>query len=391
MGAENHSEIADRAAAWLARRDSGHWSSEDEARFREWIEASDAHRVGYLRLETAWMQARRLKALGAGLPSGSVPPRERWHDTPFFAVRSAAGAAGTPDHAEFGSQAPDPQRPPRGPARRRAAEGPRASFRRSTRFAAAASILAIVAATLLILHGIRGRQYSTALGSIASVPLEDGSEVTLDTASRIRVELGRAERRVDLIGGEAFFVVAKDARRPFIVEANGERVVAVGTQFSVRREPRELKVAVMEGVVRLEGVSWLRDRRGRSACVLPPDGAAPVVLTAGSVARIEDGAACIEKEPLPQLEAALSWRRGYLTFREATLAEVAAEFNRYNSRKISITDPSIAAIRISGTFRPTHPRAFVRLLAEGFPIRAIESGDAVTLVASAQPAGAAAP
>jgi len=84
----SHREIEQAAAAWLARRDREEWSDADEAMLREWLSASVAHRVAFVRLNTAWAQTRRLKALpatghdallsAAGLQasSSSAPPTE---------------------------------------------------------------------------------------------------------------------------------------------------------------------------------------------------------------------------------------------------------------------------------------------------------------------------
>jgi len=92
-----------------------------------------------------------------------------------------------------------------------------------------------------------GTRYSTPVGEIASVPMRDGSKVTLNTDSQIRVTLTDSERRVDLKYGEAFFEVSKDPKRPFVVNAGGKRVIAVGTQFSVRRDANDIQVVVTEG------------------------------------------------------------------------------------------------------------------------------------------------
>src|SRR5882762_2111644 len=69
------SEAIDKAAGdWLARRESGTWSAADQVDFDHWLEASTFHRVAYLRLEHAWEEGLRLKALGAGVPTDRVPP-----------------------------------------------------------------------------------------------------------------------------------------------------------------------------------------------------------------------------------------------------------------------------------------------------------------------------
>jgi transmembrane sensor len=94
------------------------------------------------------------------------------------------------------------------------------------------------------------------------------------------------------------------------------------------------------------------------------------LLTAGTIARARDAGVLIQQRPLPEVEDYLSWRSGFLTFRETSLGDAVAEFNRYNERQIVIDDPQIAAIRLSGKFRSTQFEAFVRLIEDGLPIRA---------------------
>jgi transmembrane sensor len=210
--------------------------------------------------------------------------------------------------------------------------------------------------------------YSTAVGAVTSVPLDDGSKITLNTASEIHIELTSSERRVSLEKGEAFFAVAKDPKRPFIVHAGNKRIIAVGTQFSVRRSGQDVRVAVAEGKVRIESYG--------------PGGAAnpqSAPLAAGSVASTSDSGIVVAQQSLTALQDDLSWRQGYLTFHDISLAEAVAEFNRYNTHRITIDDPKVAAIRISGTFRAVNYEAFVRVLDDGFHIHARTSGDETIL------------
>jgi transmembrane sensor len=174
------------------------------------------------------------------------------------------------------------------------------------------------------------------------------------------------ERRVDLLQGEAFFEVAKDTARPFVVGAGDQRVIAVGTQFSVRREEGDAQIVVTEGKVRVE-----------SAAAAPS--AAPQVLAAGSIAQASATGTLVQRKTLSQAEELLSWRRGSLVFHDATLAEATAEFNRYNAHKIRIADPRIGELRIAGSFRSTNADAFVRLLKRGYPLRADVDGDDIVL------------
>jgi transmembrane sensor len=116
-----------------------------------------------------------------------------------------------------------------------------------------------------------------------------------------------------------------------------------------------------------------------SSPALPEAEVSGTALTAGTIAHASDGDVLVQKTSLPQAEEILSWRLGYLTFRETSLAEAVEEFNRYNTHKIAIADPQVASIRISGTFRPTNYEAFVRLLEEGFSIHARSTEEGTTL------------
>lgn len=350
----SHRDIEDTAAAWLTRRDAGEWSAAEEAELARWLEASTSNRVAYLRLEAVWEEARRLKALGAGRPPGSVPPRGNARSGRFLGAREEEGSSVSASLR----------------ARRKVGSG-----RRWLRYGLAASVLLAAALGAYVHFHAPGNQYSTPVGEVASVPLNDGSNITLNTASAVRVDLTPAERRVELERGEAFFVVAKDPSRPFVVRAGNKRVVAVGTQFSVRRDDHdELRVIVTEGTVRLEEVGHPLHVSGPGveggAGFATPESAR---LRAGTIARATDGDVLVQEESIPEAEEALTWRVGYLTFHETTLAEAVEEFNRYNTHRIVIADANVAAIRISGTFRPTNYEAFVRLLQDGFSIKAKNS------------------
>lgn len=341
---ERSEQIEQTAADWLARRDCGTWSDADEAALSGWLESATAHRVAYLRLSAAWQQADRLKAIGAGVPAGTVPVPGALELRPQFeeAVPAESVAAVTePAHASSYSD------------------------RRLRYSLAAAALIAGIAAGWHF-WSIEQDTYRTRVGAIATVPIPDGSTVTLNTDSAIRVAVTESERRVDLEHGEAYFEVAHDPGRPFVVQAGSQRVVVTGTKFSVRRLDGELRILVREGRVRVEVTD-----------------AAPEVpvpeLVAGTVARTVGGGTLIQQESLEEIEVALSWRSGYVVFRDTTLAEAIAEFNRYNTRKIVIDDPALAALRIGGNFRSTNVEAFVRLLEQGFRIRATREGDEIVL------------
>jgi len=232
-------------------------------------------------------------------------------------------------------------------------------------------VLVLGAAAAWYLWTSSAPDYKTPVGGTASVPVADGSQVTLNTNSAIRVSLSTTERHVQLDQGEAYFEVAKDPARPFVVSAGSKRVVAVGTKFSVRRLGNDIRVSVTEGKVRIEEEPFLAGAQESMSLV-----------AAGNVASTQEGSILVQRESLAEVEESLSWRNGYLTFREDTLRDAVAEVNRYNSRKIVIEDPAVGIIRLSGKFRTTEYEAFVRLLEGGFPIHAQRLDHKIILTSS---------
>jgi transmembrane sensor len=230
---------------------------------------------------------------------------------------------------------------------------------------AAGIVLAAIVGTAWYVVGNRTVAYRTAVGGMETVPLPDGSMVTLNTNTEIRVTLTHRARTISL-DGEAFFEVAKDPTRPFVVDVGDERVMAVGTRFSVRREGRNVRVAVTEGHVLVEA-------KARTAQPLAS-------LAPGDVASAGSDGVLVRRKPVAQVEAEyLSWRQGYISFRDAPLGEIIKELNRYSVRKIRVSDPAIAAIRIGGEFRVANVDAFLRLIQQGVSVHAVVQGDDIVL------------
>jgi len=331
------------AAAWLAHRDSSQWSPADQSAFDTWLAEDTAHRVAYLRLQAAWREAGRLKALGAGGDSGHVPERGVWLRSPYF------------------------HPPLQG---RRRAERARGRARRISWAGAAAAAVLVLAlgCGFWWWQGLGQTQrgaWLTPLGGQLVVHLADGSTATLGSDSALRAALTRHQRDLDLLRGEAFFEVAKDHSRPFVVHAGAYQVVAVGTRFDVRRDAGGMRVVVTRGVVRLQSA---RD-----------PAQAPTELPAGSIAQIRGGHVSVQHVPLERVIQYLSWRDGYVVLHGTPLTEAVREFNRYNARKIVIADPSLDDLKVGGNFRLDNSDAFVRLVQEVFPVRAEARGDRIVL------------
>ncbi len=203
--------------------------------------------------------------------------------------------------------------------------------------------------------------------------LPDGSIVELKDGSQIAIEFSPTERRVRLTGGEAHFTVSKNPARPFVVEAAGINVRAVGTIFNVRLDATAVDVLVTEGRVKVESPAVLV-----SAADVTPAMADPLVsageravvdLTAKNAApRVIGVAASEEKDTL-------AWKAPRLQFFETPLAVAVAEFNARNRVRLVLGSPELGAIPIGGTFRFDNVEGFLRLLEVTLEIQSIPRRD----------------
>jgi transmembrane sensor len=313
----------DAAATWAVRLGEGALDGEAQIEFDAWLAADPQRRGALLRAQAAWrLLDRANESAGA------------WD----------ADAAGAPNR-------------PRTPMR---------IGRRSLLVGGAAgagALAAGVAGALLLLPG--GARYDTAIGEVRRVPLADGSVATINTQSIVHVRLGRRERQIALERGEAWFSVAKDRARPFVVEAGPVRVRAVGTAFSVRRHDGGTDVLVTEGVVE----AWTIGAEDKK-----------VRITAGARDFISNAVGPTQPVTAPQqVERTLAWRDGQIALEGETLSEAAAEFNRYNKRKLVIEDPELASGTLVGWFHANEPETFARAAAVTLHARVIEDNDAIRL------------
>lgn len=187
--------------------------------------------------------------------------------------------------------------------------------------------------------------FATAIGEQRAIELEDGSIVHLNALSRVAVHLSKRTRDVQLLEGEALFKVAHEAARPFRVYADRAVIRAVGTQFNVYRRPGGTSVSVIEGRVEVKPAPHDATRQ----------------LSAGEGAQIAtDGE--FTGTTVDAAEAT-AWRQRRLIFRDSTLADIAAEFNRYNrSPQITVKGASLRARRYGGTFDADDPESLIDFL-----------------------------
>lgn len=292
------------ALEWVVRQSNGELNPREQAAFEEWYRAHPSHPGAYVRARVIE------RAIGkVTLEENQRPSQEAVHSG--WEARSFRQAFGR---------------------RRFLVSG-----------AAAAGVAAL--GTSFVLSRLRHQTIlKTAKGEFRKVPLPDNSTVSINGASRVEVRLTDRERRLALTQGEAWFDVAKDKSKPFIVEAGDVLVRAVGTAFAVRRYAGGADVAVTEGVVEV----WAeRGTAGKRR------------LAAGEQAFVADQATDIAVSRKPEdIERKLAWREGKLIFRDQTLAEAVEEFNRYNVRSIVINDPRLRDKKFLGQYHVDQPEQF---------------------------------
>jgi transmembrane sensor len=333
-------------------------------RFGEWLRRSPEHIQAYLEIAGVWSE------LPHGDPNGRI-------DIAALIKQAQAPSADIVRLARADTSEQSTR-----PGFRHA--GPRHASR--SRAVLAASIFLVLTLPLALLWlGRQGRTYATEVGEQRSITLSDGSVVELNARSRIAVRFSENERDVELVAGQARFKVAHDKARAFKVTVGNGTVTAVGTEFDVYRKANNTLVTVLEGrvAVNLDSSGASESSAATSSDAPPTPPAAPgatatatapgdlLYLTAGEQAIVTAQAAA--KPPHADVQAATAWTEKKMVFDSTPLAEVADEFNRYNTRRLVVTDAQLAALGISGVYSSTDPASLLRFLRDLPNIAVVES------------------
>jgi transmembrane sensor len=311
--------LDEAAAQWLARRDRGLTPAEQDA-YLQWLRSDTRHGAAITRLEKAW---HALDVLTRWQPEHSAQP-----NPDLLAVRR----------------------------------------RRSPWVVPAWLSAAAVVAIGFFLYQARPDENEPAPGAAQLAQtyerraLADGSVIEINRGALVEVDYSDAERSVRLVQGEAHFTVAKDALRPFVVQAGQVKIRALGTVFNVRLEPERVEVLVTEGRVRVD----------------PPAASSPTVepplLEAGqrAIITLHDAVlqSIVAQVDADEIAATLAWQPRWLEFADAPLIEVLVEFNRQGGPRLVLADPELARLRVGGSFRADNADGFVRLLESGFGVQA---------------------
>ncbi len=344
--------ITDEAALWYVKAQDPGFSTGDREELASWLAASAEHVREYLSVAAVTQDVRELagafdvdellrlaqasadEANVVSLPDADVQVRSR--------VRSEVSD-------------PDPPKPTEVVRRRRLAV-------RSV--AAALAIVAFLG--IFYLNAPRADLYTTGIGEQLSFLLDDGSVVTLNAQSRLRVVYTDTSRDIHLTAGEAMFDVVGDPDRPFRVITERAVIQAIGTQFNVRHRGSGTTVTVVEGIVDVQLVPNPRsppgevgEAPGESPAESSSVVSRPTRLKVGQQARVSSGEVAVVDT---NVQKTTSWRERRLVFDSWMLADVVDEFNLYNDQRIVIMDADLATRSISGAFSADDRDSFALFL-----------------------------
>jgi transmembrane sensor len=285
-------EIRAEAAAWLARLRADDKNASDEAAFRLWLAKDPRHAAAFEIVTELWEVA------GAAWnePIAMPPPRTN--------RRALLASVGT---------------------------------------------LAAAGVVVAVWQGASASTYETAIGEQKHAVLSDGTQVFLDTDTKIRMQFDRETRTVAVERGRCNFHVREGDKRPFIVDAAANRVVASRCTFDVRRDGDQICVVLTQGM----------------ASISPANNAPQQSLSAGD--RFTAGSRGGHKDR-PNLTPLLAWQTGQAVFDNETVAGAIREMNRYSVVKIAVDDPEVSRMHISGVYRVGDNAAFAHSIATLLPV-----------------------
>lgn len=255
-------------------------------------------------------------------------------------------------------------------SRLRRAELPAGSRHRWLRYSAAALLVGLFGGGLYAIL-LQPLTYSTDIGERHAVTLADGSQISMDSDTKLLVDYSKNARALTLVRGRARFDVAHDANRPFTVSAGAETVVAVGTSFDVEKLGSTVLVTLIQGQV------VVKNEAGSSTRALSAKPKPSVSLAAGQQMVAASGAAPAVAPA--DLQVASAWEGGHLVFRDEPLETVVTRVNRYTNNPLSL-DPVLAGIRISGVFNAGDIGSFVSALTSYEPIQATTTATGAILL-----------
>lgn len=332
--------ILEEAGLWCIRMADGSMTDEGQAAFAAWLSQSEHHRLAFEDVVRTWHGIDEISS--------------------------------QPDIVAFRAEALDSF----GAINRRRWSGRFSGYR--TIFAVAASLI-----MMLLAYGIYAQfafaSYVTATGERRVIALDDGSRVSLDADTTVRVRYGGSRRELQLVHGRAKFEVAKDPLRPFTVTAANRMVIATGTEFSVELLGSKVHVILYEG--RVAVMNDLGKRLGAAA----PN-------ASGAERRISDSAlipgrelvadVATDRTKIVQADPALTltWEAGMLSFADEPLQSAVERMNRYSNQKMAVGTAAAANTPVNGVYSAGNSAAFIEGITSVAPLRIEDRSGVKTFV-----------
>jgi len=320
------------ASAWFARLRFDSVTPEADARFRHWLASDPRNEQRYECQELTWELSSDLQ-----------------HDEEIEALVQEAERAAPPARWI----------------------GALLELRARPAFAVlvcCAFVIALGALVFRLFGDDRERLYATGVAEERTIVLPDHSEITLNTATRLRVAYRKSVRAVTIEQGEATFTVAHDTAHPFVVSAAGGTARALRTQFNVLANGGDITVSVLEGKVAVAAM-----RQGGAENSTPPS----ATVTAGEEVRY-GGGRLTQVRPA-NIARIQGWHARRVVFDDMTVSNAIADFNRYSQVPLRLGDDSLAAKRVTGVFRVGETDALLNALDEAFGVKVERTNGSIIL------------
>ena len=365
------------ASAWVVQLHGPERSAALEAAFRDWLASDPENQREFERVTRVWVEAPQI-------PLGGTTRLVRWNQ-------------------------------------------PRTAWR----WAIAAAVLLICGiGTFGVYQVWFAGVYKTDVGEQRIVRLEDGTRVSLNSDTEVEVWFAKKQRHVMLERGEAYFEVAHNRKRPFVVTAGNHDVTAVGTAFMVRYDNGNTAVTLVEGKVTVshavveekaaanggtvvsigpsdESRMRVNARGTRSSARSAPLSSS---VTDGVPAQVgpDVGDGTVDTQGLtqvvilnpgerlmlslntpatldePRIDAVTAWRRGEVVLERTRLDEAVAEMNRYEERKLVISSPEITGLKISGIYHVGDGAGFADTIATLYHLQVTSKKGEISITAPAR-------
>lgn len=336
-----NSKALDEALYWVVRLDADNVTFDEKERFLEWLDMDPRHLALIREVETTWSGFDGLdNESRLDMKAYAFMPLPFWHPSRFGAWFKTI----------------------------------RGSHPLLVAWTGAVAMIFLVMTGIVTwrLYEVPPPEvYTTAAGEQKTLLLGDGTQIHMNTRSRLVVQISRTKRFVNFVEGEALFEVARHPDRPFYIDTGNGRVRVLGTKFNVFKKPsHQVTVTVVSGEVEVAdeldteyvGENWRRN------------------LVSGQQMAYRDEGIVAEVSPA-NVEAATNWRRSVAVFDDLPLVDVIAELNRYSSRKIVLLDPSLQDMRIGGVFKLTDIPLAVRSLEAAAPVKVVSQENFIGLTA----------